>query len=384
MERLMDKYEKKLIRAGLCRPEGIVFAGMDDELIFNRSNPHEKILSPLFDALSINSLLFARPLEPYFSIMNYLAATAQGSIRPTDTETRTFLHELPTLREFSASSLIGALKHRKTVIIEGEGVVTFGSVSPEQAFVFFSSVCFATFVKFFSDYLTHRQRKRVTPFEEETFQRAVAALGSPHGSCGFMARGPFASEPAIIEAMCQAGRETVDLSLVDSYFGNISFRHHDTIYISQTGSSLDELEGLIDPVPLDNSSCAGVTASSELSAHKEVYLGGTATTILHGHPRFSVIMSMDCPDHDTCENRKNCHTRCSKKRFTQGVPIVPGEVGTGPFGLSKTLPPTLLAHGSAIVYGHGVFTIGRTDFNEPLTNLLTIENTMREAYFNAL
>jgi len=200
-----------------------------------------------------------------------------------------------------------------------------------------------------------------------------------------MATGPLRSEAGIIGAMCAAGRATVELSLVDSYFGNISHGHEGLVHISQTGSSLDELEGRIDPVPLDNSSCAGVTASSELSAHREVYLAGAARTILHGHPRFSVIMSMDCPHEAECGDRGECHTRCRRERFLSGgVPVVPGEVGTGPFGLWKTLPPALVAHGAAVVYGHGVFTTGSTDYGEPLEKLLTIENSQREAYFNAL
>ena len=62
--------------------------------------------------------------------------------------------------------------------------------------------------------------------------------------------------------------------MVDSYFGNISYRDGNTIYISQTGSSLDDLAGCIDPCPVDGSTCAAITASSEYSAHRDIYLGG--------------------------------------------------------------------------------------------------------------
>ena len=65
--------------------------------------------------------------------------------------------------------------------------------------------------------------------------------------------------------MIEAGHQTVAYRLVDSYFGNISCRLGDTVYISQTGSSLDALAGCIDPCPLDDSSCAGITAWREIS-----------------------------------------------------------------------------------------------------------------------
>ena len=65
--------------------------------------------------------------------------------------------------------------------------------------------------------------------------------------------------------MVKTGKELVKQRLVDSYFGNISYVRGETIYISQTGSSMDELEDCIDAVPLDGSSSSGITASSELS-----------------------------------------------------------------------------------------------------------------------
>lgn len=156
--------------------------------------------------------------------------------------------------------------------------------------------------------------------------------------------------------MDEAGKITVKSKLVDSYFGNISYLIDDIIYISQTGSSLDELDGYIDPCPIDNSSCAGITASIELSAHKQIYLDTENRAILHGHPKFSVILSMDCDQRDICKYKDQCHIKCPYKRFVNDIPIVPGEVGTGPYGLYKTMPPAIKGKRGVIVYGHGVFT----------------------------
>ncbi len=167
---------------------------------------------------------------------------------------------------------------------------------------------------------------------------------------------------------------------MDSYFGNISYRLGDTIYISQTGSSLDELAGCIDPCPMDGSSSAGITASSELTAHSEIYRRTDNRAVLHGHPKFSVILSMDC-DEQACPDRGRCHIKCAKKRYINDIPVVPGEVGTGPTGLCHTLPPAIRGRRGAIVWGHGLFTVGRNDFNEAFQHLLAIENMCREEYF---
>jgi len=175
----------------------------------------------------------------------------------------------------------------------------------------------------------------------------------------------------------------VDCRLVDSYFGNISCLFKDILYISQTGSSLDELRGCIDPVPMDGSSCVGITASSELSAHRAIVTAGTHRTVLHGHPKFSVILSLACNEKN-CVLRGQCHLRCPRQRQAAGVPIVSGEVGTGPYGLCHTVPPALAEHRGAIVYGHGVFTVGKTDFNDAFASLLDIENACRKEYFASL
>jgi len=58
-------------------------------------------------------------------------------------------------------------------------------------------------------------------------------------------------------------------------------------------------------------------------------------------------------------------TRCPEKRLVGDVPIVSGEVGTGPYGLCHTVPAAMAGRQGVIVYGHGVFTMGRQDFNEP-------------------
>ena len=92
---------------------------------------------------------------------------------------------------------------------------------------------------------------------------------------------------------------------------------------------------------------------------------------------------MDCDPKEKaiCAHRDHCHIRCPKKRFVNQVPIVPGEVGTGPTGLCNTLPKAFGKSSHVIVYGHGVFTLGKDDFSQAFATLLEVETNCRIIYF---
>src|SRR4030042_2315204 len=151
MEELINKYSDKLYKQGLTEKDASIFGALETELIWNRKSNETKILNKIFDYLNMNTLLFSCPAEPYKTIIDYLTEENLNAIYPEDCETRTFLHDLPVTDNFDPVSISKELKHRKSVIIKNKGIVTFGTVSPEQAFVTFSSVCFSCFVKFFSD-----------------------------------------------------------------------------------------------------------------------------------------------------------------------------------------------------------------------------------------
>jgi ribulose-5-phosphate 4-epimerase/fuculose-1-phosphate aldolase len=385
MEQIFKTYLKKMISNRLI-DDGNALLGLSDAALewSQPEDPASKMLAPLFDHLNINALIFARPVEPYWTIIDYLAQNSLGPITPNDCETRTFLHDLPVAENLSADALIPLLQHRKSVIVKNHGIVTYGTVSLEQPFVTFSSVCFACFVKFFSDVLAESRAGTSNLNKHKKFEAIADMLPDipdiSRSQSPRLAQGPFTNKNNIFHAISMAGKQVVDLGLVDSSFGNISYCANDILYISQTGSFLDDLTGTIDPVPLDGSSCAGITASSELSAHMAIIEQTGCRAILHGHPKFSVILSMDC-DVACCEHRGNCHKSCPHKRNVCGIPVVSGEVGTGPYGLCRTVPNALDKRPGVIVYGHGVFTVDNTDFNHALHKLIDIEHRCRIEYF---
>jgi len=388
MDKLIIKYSNKLVSAGLCAEGEPLFGTYDDEVIWNDRRPERESLDTVIRGLNTISVLFANPVEPYRSIINYLAQEAlkgKGFVRPDDTETRTFLHDIPVAKSLHAGEIIKSLKKRKGVIIPGRGIVTYGTVSPEQAFIFFSSICFSCYVKFMTDYYYHRKGLfRMSGDADKIYQTAVAAYQKSLSNISDLPsiRAPFQSSEDVIAAIIETGKLTIESRMVDSFFGNISVKYGNKIFISQTGSSMDELSGCIDPCPLDNSTTNAITSSSEFSAHRGVYNLTDKKTILHGHPRYSVIMSMLCDKMD-CGNRGSCHLKCSSMRTIDDIPIITGEIGTGPDGISRTLPPAMSGRG-AIVFGHGLFVSGREDFSDAFGNLLDIEKTCYNKYIEAV
>lgn len=366
----VHKYHAKLMGQGLVDDHGPVeLYGLDDEIYSNREGVPEAVAA-LFGRLNINSLIIARPNPVQWAIIQELARLNQVLICPCDCESLTFIHDIPLVERLDPSAVAQALNRRKGCIVKDIGIITTGSVSLEQAFISFSSICFATFVKFFVDCLNG-----LTGFGPRPESRSLDMLFSimeecrPLGGVNPLPREAPRSENALIASLDQTGKIVVERRLVDSFFGNISYRDAGIIYISQTGSSLDELPGHIDRVPLDGSSTCELTASSELLAHVRVYERTGDKAILHGHPRFSVIMSMHGEP-----------LGFDEKRFVADVPVVAGEVGAGRHGLVHTLPAAMEQTHAAIVHGHGTFASSPGTLSEAFDTLSAIEHLCYERY----
>jgi ribulose-5-phosphate 4-epimerase/fuculose-1-phosphate aldolase len=377
---LIYKYEQKLYQAGLVASGNALIGALDDTIIWNQHHERLADFEYILMHLPVNAFIFAKPRMPYGFIIDYLSSNSRQAIYPQDTESRTFLHELPVIHQWDREKIIAALSHRKAVIISNMGVIATGSMTPEQAFVVYSSLCFACFVAFFFEKIQRAYEKKLTNNDLDTIFSLLNDCAEMPSDFPNLQQGPFSTEDDIYSAIKEVGYDTVYYGLVDSYFGNVSYRHNDILYISQTASSLDELAGCIDPCPLDGSSCAAITASSEFSAHKQIVLSNQFKAILHGHPKFSVVMSMFCTERKNCIHRNRCHTHCLGDRKIEGIPIIPGEVGCGPYGLVHTLPKAFHDNKRVIVFGHGVFTVGEVDFISAFQRLALTEHICRETY----
>ncbi|MBS3809518.1 MAG: class II aldolase/adducin family protein, partial [Desulfobacterales bacterium] len=351
---------------------------------WNRSDPACNALEPLFKSLPVNTILFARPAEPYRTCLEYLAKTASsGVIRPDDSETRMFLQDLPVAPGLDAVGLGQIFENRKCAVIPEQGIAARGT-DISEAYVNFSAACFSGFVKFFSDILQYSRTHDIDRQWTEAFSRACSHLPEP---AVFdeeeLMKGPFENHQEAGRAIIEAGRKIIEMGLVNASFGNISYRLDTSLYISCSGSFLDELDDALVCANLEDHSCEGGKPSSEFPVHVEIAKSTDFRAVIHGHPLFSVIMSMDCRV-EGCDHEGSCHRDCPRQRLISGIPIVPGETGNGPFGLSKTVPPAVKRSKAAIVYGHGVFTCALEDFNNALGRMITIESLCRKIYFDRI
>lgn len=383
MQQELAGCETRLYKNGLADPDTAVFGTAEDRIYWNCQDPACTVLEPLFSKARTQSILYARPAEPYATVLSYLCHTAaDGAIHPDDCETRTVLQDLPVTAEPETEHLAQVLQNRTCTIIPEQGIVACGA-TPAQAYVNFSAACFAGFVKFFSDTLNTCRHGGIQASRQKTLERACRHLPEPAVFESGLMQGPFDNETDVHRAIVEAGREIIDRRLVDACFGNVSYRLDKTLYITTSGSFLDELEKEVVAADLESGTCSRGKPSSELPAHMEIAASTSFRAVLHGHPLFSVIMSMDCDEPD-CPYKGSCHIYCPKPREIRGIPVVTGEVGGGPHGLCHTVPAAIKRNKAAIVHGHGVFTCAGRDFNNALGRMVTIEQICRKTYFEQI
>lgn len=151
MQAQVEKYLAKLIRHRLvaCEDDAALY-GLDDVIFSNRKSVPAQA-ARLFDLLNINSLLAARPEPVLWSVITRLTEDSPQLICPRDCESLTFIHDIPVVPSFDPALLARALNRRKGCIVRDTGIVTTGTVSLEQAFISFSSICFSAVVKLFTD-----------------------------------------------------------------------------------------------------------------------------------------------------------------------------------------------------------------------------------------
>lgn len=82
MKQLCDKYAAKMVKQGLTAPGEPIIGGLDADLVWNREDDRCETLEAVFHELPINSLVFAKPAEPFATIIDFLATRYPDTIRP--------------------------------------------------------------------------------------------------------------------------------------------------------------------------------------------------------------------------------------------------------------------------------------------------------------
>ncbi len=372
MKKVLDQYARRLEAERCVLPGRVAVACRNDTLCVVGPRDLAGLASEILDRLPALAVIVAEPLLPYPALLLRRAPDGTSALVPRDSESRASLHDIPLVTTSPPTTALAGivsrlLTRRKGCIIQGIGMAAHGSLTVEQAYISWSSLYHAACIKYLEDLLSCGMQ---LPDEGDVVaqlqQQNPDRVQSPDVH---FRQGPLRTRDEIVAELTAVGRATVRMGLVDSFFGNISFAGEEALYISQTSARLDELEQQIDRIPYDRSSTAGITASSELPAHQAIIAATGCRAVLHGHPRFPVVLSF-----------------FSEKTGYEGIeqiceiPVVGGEGGQG--GLAQTVPLALRLTGTdaVIVRGHGVFSIGREDFRAAFAGLLEVEKRCRAEY----
>ena len=174
----------------------------------------------------------------------------------------------------------------------------------------------------------------------------------------------------MIEDIKRFGKRLTREGLVKSNSGNMSIRVGDKIFITTSGSMLDELdEESIVEISLDSSKF-DLKASRESLVHCEVYKKTKSSAVIHAHPPFAVVLSllMDGPVEPM---------DVEGKHFFDKIPII--KSGTGSKELAEDVSITTKERNGLIVRGHGTFTTGK-NVEEAYLRTCAIEFSCRILY----
>lgn len=173
------------------------------------------------------------------------------------------------------------------------------------------------------------------------------------------------------QEISRLGKKLIQAGLTSSRFGNISLLDGDKIFITCTGSMLDELDedGVVN-VDLRGSCPRDAIASSEICVHRAVYQCTSHQAIVHTHSPYAVAASL-------LEAREVLPPDSEGRIFLGPMPIVAGGMGSG--ALAAAVSSALQDHKACIARGHGVFAAG-SGLKEAYTAAAMAEHSAQIGY----
>ncbi|NMC09580.1 MAG: aldolase [Methanothrix sp.] len=155
-----------------------------------------------------------------------------------------------------------------------------------------------------------------------------------------------------LEEIARFGRKIIASGLTSSRFGNISILQGDKIFITCTGSMLDELDSSqIVAVDLKSQCDLDKIASSETCVHRAIYQSVPCGAVIHTHSPYAVALSLLEKDAVSPIDSEGI-------AFLGNMPIVEGGFGTD--DLARSVSAALKSHRACVARGHGVFAAGRS------------------------
>jgi len=157
----------------------------------------------------------------------------------------------------------------------------------------------------------------------------------------------------IYEQFKEIGRDLYEQTMISSHGGNISIRLGDRVVIKRRGAQLGRLKphDLIETGLEKNDS--GVTlASTELLAHRTIYMKTPALAICHCHPRTAIAFSLSRDEIVPIDNEASY--------LLKKVPVIWEEFASGTPEMANKLAEALQSYKIVMLRGHGSFAIGQT------------------------
>lgn len=189
-------YSAKLVTDGSATAGHIAFAAQDDTMISAGNRTLAALAEAVLSRLNCLALTAALPSLPFADFLIRRTVGREHEIVPRDTETRTFLHDIPIVRKAEidrdlTETIAALLGNRKGIVVEGIGIIAAGALTVEQAYINWSSVFHSTYIKYLEDLL---ETGFMLPGEQEMFELFRRDL-LPLSANGLEFReGPFADK----------------------------------------------------------------------------------------------------------------------------------------------------------------------------------------------
>lgn len=147
------------------------------------------------------------------------------------------------------------------------------------------------------------------------------------------------------------GKKVVQSGLTSSRFGNISVLRGEDIFITRTGTMLDEIdEDQIIGIDLLGPCEGDKVASTETCVHRAIYCKTSSRAVIHTHSPYSVALSLIEDEIEPIDSEG--------RHFLGPMPVVDGGFGTDL--LAENVSTALISHNACIARGHGAFAIGKS------------------------
>jgi L-fuculose-phosphate aldolase len=180
----------------------------------------------------------------------------------------------------------------------------------------------------------------------------------------------------IYQQFQEVGRDLFEAGMVSTHGGNISLRLGDRVIIKRRGAQLGRLKphDLIE-TGLEKNDSGVVLASTELLAHRAVYLKTPALAIVHCHPRTAIAFSLSRDEFVPIDNEASY--------LLKKVPVISEEFASGTPEMANSLAEALQSYKIVLLRGHGSFAIGQT-LDEALHWSSTLEEACQIALYAKL